>query len=76
MQFVKEHLHGGKFKLHPLCNAHTAPPARLDKAARRGYNKTSEIFIIKRLLPFGGIFMRYRLVTPNLRFIKREGLFP
>ena len=45
MQFVKEHLHGSKFKLHPLCNAHTAP-ARLDKAARRGYNKTSEIFMI------------------------------
>ena len=45
MQFVKEHLHGSKFKLDPLCNAHTVP--RLDKAARRGYNKTSEIFIIK-----------------------------
>ena len=57
MQFVKEHLHGGKFKLDPLCNAHTAP-ARLDKAARRGYNKTSEIFMIKRLLPLGGIFMQ------------------
>lgn len=66
MQFVKEHLHGSKFKLHPLCNAHTAPPPRLDKAARRGYNKTSEIFIIKRLLPFGGIFMQYRLDVPNL----------
>ena len=65
MQFVKEHLHGSKFKLPPLCNAHTAP-ARLDKAARRGYNKTSEIFIIKRLLPFGGIFMQYRLEVSNL----------
>lgn len=66
MQFVKEHLHGSKFKLSPpLCNAHTAPP-RLDKAARRGYNKTSEIFIIKRLLPFGGIFMQYRLEVSNL----------
>ena len=65
MQFVKEHLHGSKFKLHPLRNAHTAP-ARLDKAARRGYNKTSEIFIIKRLLPLGGLFTRYRLVVSNL----------
>lgn len=67
MQFVKEHLHGSKFKLPPLCNAHTAPPPpRLDKAARRGYNKTSEIFIIKRLLPFGSIFMQYRLEVSNL----------
>ena len=65
MQFVKEHLHGSKFKLHPLRNAHTAP-ARLDKAARRGYNKTSEIFIVKGLLPFGSLFMRYRLVISNL----------
>ena len=63
MHFVKEHLHGGKFKLDPLCNAHTAP--RLDKAARRGYNKTSEIFMIKRLLPLGGIFMQYRLGISN-----------
>lgn len=65
MQFVKEHLHGGKFKLDPLCNAHTAP-ARLDKAARRGYNKTSEIFMIKRLLPLGSLFTRYRLGISNL----------
>ena len=64
MQFVKEHLHGSKFKLHPLCNAHTVP--RLDKAARRGYNKTSEIFMIKRLLPWGGIFMQCRLGISNL----------
>ena len=49
MQFVKEHLHGSKFKLPPLCNAHTAP-ARLDKAARRGYNKTSEIFRQYRII--------------------------
>ena len=65
MQFVKEHLHGGKFKLHPLYSAHTAP-ARLDKAARRGYNKTSEIFMIKRLLPLGGIFMQCKLGISNL----------
>ena len=65
MQFVKKHLHGGKFKLHPLCNAHTAP-ARLDKAARRGYNKTSEIFMIKRLLPLDGIFIQCRLGISNL----------
>lgn len=65
MPFVREHLHGGKFKLPPLCSAHTAP-ARLDKAARRGYNKTSEIFMIKRLLPLGGIFMQYKLGISNL----------
>ena len=65
MQFVKEHLHGSKFKLHPLYTAPTAP-ARLDKAARRGYNKASEIFMIKRLLPLGGIFMQHRLGISNL----------
>ena len=50
---------------HPLCNAHTAH-ARLDKAARRGYNKTSESFMIKRLLPLGGIFMQCELGISNL----------
>lgn len=65
MQFVKEHLHGSKFKLPP-CATRIQPPPRLDKAARRGYNKTSEIFIIKRLLPFGGIFIQYGLELSNL----------
>ena len=50
----------------PLVQRAYSPPPRLDKAARRGYNKTSEIFIIKRLLPFGGIFIQYGLELSNL----------